>query len=384
MWEWSSGLSRSDSGCGTIPGHLAATAVADTGVRVEELSRDTVLGHRMRRQAIHGQVSDLSGYLELTGRLQPVAPQANSMPGSPPRLLHRVSGDDAALADELRGRRELVKGRFWGGQIGYVLSADMGLYARAYRRPLSRLNVVQEQVYQALWDDGALTPRQIKRRTGLLNRQVMPALHRLQQAFMVYEAQEDSDWERPWSIFSASWPDVGVLEDDADSAAREVLLRFVRSQVWVSLQMLRDGCQFAARRLLALVAALEDAGELRALAVRGMGEGWVLSSDAEMDASVPQKGVVMLHRADPLVRCRITELKERFDGRETLQYLLIDGDLRGAVCGHWRIGPHDVDDIALDLPNSEVRSRRVEIIAAVTGRYRQPESRVRAYAGEPQ
>ena len=40
------------------------------------------------------------------------------------------------------------------------------------------------------------------------------------------------------------------------------------------------------------------------------------------------------------------ELKERFGGLEVLQYLLIDRNFAGAVCGHWRIGPHDVEEMA--------------------------------------
>jgi hypothetical protein len=34
---------------------------------------------------------------------------------------------------------------------------------------------------------GGLTPQQIKEETGLLNQEIMPALHRLQEAFVVYE-----------------------------------------------------------------------------------------------------------------------------------------------------------------------------------------------------
>ena len=54
-----------------------------------------------------------------------------------------------------------------------------------------------------------------------------------------------------------------------------------------------------------------------------------------------------MHRADPLVKSHSSELKDRFGGEEVLQYLLIDGEFAGAVLGHWRIGPRDVDDILL-------------------------------------
>jgi hypothetical protein len=83
------------------------------------------------------------------------------------------------------------------------------------------------------------------------------------------------------------------------------------------------------------------------------------------------------------VHASLSELKRRFAGLEVLQYLLIDGDLRGAVCGHWRIGPHDVDDIVVDLSPEECVARKAEIIRAVAWGYHAPSHRILRYAGEP-
>ena len=66
-----------------------------------------------------------------------------------------------------------------------------------------------------------------------------------------------------------------------------------------------------------------------------------------------------------------------------LQFLLIDGDLQGAVCGHWRFGPYDVDDIVVYLPEEERASRRDEIIEAVAWKYHPPEHNILRYNGEP-
>ena len=90
---------------------------------------------------------------------------------------------------------------------------------------------------------------------------------------------------------------------------------------------------------------------------------------------------LMLHKADPLVRANVSELKRRYAGMEVLQYLLIDGDFRGAVCGHWRIGPHDVEDIVVDLPAQESRAREVEIVDAVASIYHPPSHRILRYNG---
>lgn len=345
------------------------------------MDKETILAWRMARQGLDGPVRSEPEYVALVRLLQPVAPIANSMPGSPPRLVHRTAFDDSELADAMRGRCQLVKGRFWGGNIGYVLAGDLELYGAAFRKELKRFNPVQDQVYQALWSAGPLTPRQLKEETGLLNKQIMPALHRLQQAFLVYEAQEDSSWERPWSLLAAEWPDVDLERHSWETAAGEVLFRFLRSQVFATFAQVRDGSQFGVRQLSRVLEGLETAGRIMSVTVEGMGEGWMLAEDRDLGKRPLGRSVHMLHRADPLVRSQASELKERYAGREVLQYLLIDGEFRGAVCGHWRIGPHDVEDIAVALPQTEREARRAEIVAEVAQGYAPPFSQIRCYAG---
>ena len=67
---------------------------------------------------------------------------------------------------------------------------------------------------------------------------------------------------------------------------------------------------------------------------------------------------------------------------ETLQYLLIDGELRGAVLGHRRIGPHDVDDVDIRLPCQERRERREEVLSVISPVYASPHSTILRYCGE--
>ena len=90
----------------------------------------------------------------------------------------------------------------------------------------------------------------------------------------------------------------------------------------------------------------------------------------------------MLHRADPLVKSHASELKARFGGEEVLQYLLIDGEFVGSVCGHWRIGPHDVDNILVELPAKECTARKSKIIDAVAWNYSPPHHNILAYNGK--
>ena len=59
-------------------------------------------------------------------------------------------------------------------------------------------------------------------------------------------------------------------------------------------------------------------------------------------------------------------LKERFMHRypDTLYYLLIDGEFRGAAAGKFRYTP-EVEDVILDLPDAEAFTRKDDIIRSV-------------------
>lgn len=75
-------------------------------------------------------------------------------------------------------------------------------------------------------------------------------------------------------------------------------------------------------------------------------------------------------------------MKERFKEAEVLEYLLIDGEFKGAVCGRWGFKPYDVEDIMVDLSRSEQRRRQESIIMEVRRVYVLPTHDIVRYAGE--
>ena len=342
----------------------------------------TILAERLRRQRLLEPVETNADYLALFALLQPVSPPYFSYPGSPPHLTHRTALDDMALAGALRERRELVKGRFLNKTIGYVLEGELERYGNAFQRPLTGMSWLQRRVYDALSTTGPLTPRQLSEETGLLNKELMPALHRLQEAFLVYEDQLTTDWERGWYLFASEWPDLNIAPERWEAAACEVLLRYLASQVFAGARQIKDWSGWAMKEVPRLLAVLQARGAIFPLALPGAGEGWVLREDAQLTPRPAPPTVFMLHKADPLVRSHAGELKARYQGVEVLQYLLIDGALQGAVLGHWRIGPHDVDDIVLDLPVEECVARKEEILRAVAWGYSPPNSHILKYAHE--
>ena len=346
------------------------------------LSREAALAERLRRQGLVNPVETTEEYAALFRRLQPVSPIYFTRPGDPPSMVHRATFDDRDITAEWREKRKIVKGRFLGGTIGYVFSEDLPLYANAFQRPLDRLSEAQELVYNTLLHVGPLAPRQIKEETGLLNREIMPILHRLQEAFLVYEDQLDSDWERAWHVFSQEWPGITIGPDLCEAAAREVLSRFLHAHVFATLEQIKSWSGWPAKDIKHLLQSLEADGIVTACQIEGLGDGWLCSDDLSLDCHEPARSVFMLHKADPLVRAATSELHTRFTGLEVLQYLLIDGNFAGAVCGHWRIGPHDVEDIVTELPEDERIARKDEILAAVAWKYHPPSHRILSYDGK--
>ena len=158
------------------------------------VSRATALeiaNERLRRQCLLRPAASEKRYLELFRSLQPVSPISFTRPGSPPSLAPRTRPDDRVWADRLRRDRRIVKGRFLGGTVAYVLANDLPLYANAFRRPLDRLSTAQTTVLEAVQRLGPITARQLKEETSLLSKHIGPALERLQSAFLVYEDQVD-------------------------------------------------------------------------------------------------------------------------------------------------------------------------------------------------
>ena len=111
-------------------------------------------------------------------------------------------------------------------------------------------------------------------------------------------------------------------------------------------------------------------------------EGFCLPDDVSLPDRAPAEGVFVLHKGDFLVRAGASELTRRFGKSDVLQYLLIDGELRGAIKGHWGFHPYDVDDIALDLPAARRARHRDEILELVTKAYPAPRHAVLRYVGE--
>ena len=101
------------------------------------MNRKDVIRARLQRHRLVAPLPDESGYLELFRLLQPVSTMHNTCPGAPPSLSPRTAFDDKEVTARMRRNGKLVKGRFLGDGIGYVLADELELYANAFRKSVT-------------------------------------------------------------------------------------------------------------------------------------------------------------------------------------------------------------------------------------------------------
>lgn len=323
---------------------------------------------RMERQNLSRKASR-EEYVALYRDMQPGQNVYWNGFGDPPSLTFRADFDDIDFNRERQMRRELVKGRFAGGNLGWIMAEDMELFAALYRKPPAKLAEPHLSILSLIEREGPLTIQQIKEETGLLVKEITPALHRLQEAFLLYEDQYDGEWDRSWYRFVEMFPHTDLEKYTRLDALKIVLPRFARRHVLFDTAMARSFYKLPEKEIKAVAAALVSEGVL----VEADG-GFMLKADEALlggcDAA-PPRFVYAVHRNDFLYKSNEHVLRERFKplyghlpyDHEPLQFLLIDGEFHGASLGHFRNGPYDLNDVVCDLKGAE--ARKDEILKAI-------------------
>lgn len=344
-----------------------------------------ILHTMLNRQHLSNKAVTEAEYETLFRALQPVPPIFFTCPGESPRLVHRVEFDDREHNNDLRSRRTIVKGRFQGGTVGYVYRDELELYIAAYRKNEPVPDYTTERLYTLLREEGPLNIHQMMELSGLKAKAITPILHKLAQAFLVFEDQCDFEWDRGFYVFEQELSEVDCRRFERDDAIVEILTRAIRMGVFCTAQGLKSFTRLPARDIKQALSTLLEGERIAAAEAFGK-TGYLLREDyaalSALGETLIPACVFVLHRSDFLVRLQEAELKAAFAGREVLQYILVDGQFAGAVCGHWRQGPHDVDDIALTLDQREAETRKDEIIAAVAELYSPPFSTILKYNGK--
>lgn len=289
--------------------------------------------------------------------------------GQPPTLTFRADFNDIEFNRERQLNRELIKGRFAGGNLGWIMPEDIELFAALYRKPLTKPTMEQLQILELIENAGPFNIQQIKEETGLLVKQITPILHRLQEAFLIYEDQYDGEWDRGWYKFVEMFPKVNTEKYTRLEALKIVLQRFAYRIVCFDSAMAKSFYKIPEKEIRLAVSELVAEGILAEVDT-----GFVLKSDVDLLESYEPKAMSFtyaIHRNDFIYKAHEHILKElakkltqglEYD-HEPLQYLLIDGEFHGASVGHFRNGPYDLNDIVCDLSDAE--SRKTEIIEAI-------------------
>lgn len=323
----------------------------------------------MERQCLINK-ADEAEYIKLYRDMQPGQNVYWNGFGQPPTLTFRAAFDDIEFNRNRQLDRELIKGRFAGGNLGWIIPEDMELFVALYRKPLTNPTAEQLIILELIENAGPFNIQQIKEETGMLVKQITPILHRLQEAFLIYEDQYDGEWDRGWYKFVEMFPDVNPDKYTRLEALKIVLQRFAYRIVWFDTAMAKSFYKIPEKEIKLAVSELVSEGILVA-----SDSGYILRSDSELLESYEPKSmnfVYAIHRNDFLYKAQEHILKDMLKrmtegleyDHEPLQYLLIDGDFHGASVGHFRNGPYDLNDVVCDLADAE--RRKEDIIKAIS------------------
>ncbi len=319
-----------------------------------------IISLRMERQCFINK-ADEEEYIKLYRDMQPGQNVYWNGFGQPPTLTFRADFDDIEFNRRRQFERKLVKGRFAGGSLGWIVPEDMELFFALYRKPLTKPTMEQLQILELIENAGPFNIQQIKEETGMLVKQITPILHRLQEAFLIYEDQYDGEWDRGWYRFEEMFPEMNPDKYTRIEALKIVLQRFAYRMVWFDTAMAKSFYKISEKEIKLAVAELMEEGVLVSL-----DSGYMLSLDAKLLEDYESKSlrfVYAIHRNDFLYKAHEHILKDWakklteglvYD-HEPLQYLLVDGEFHGASVGHFRNGPYDLNDIVCDLPDAQGR-----------------------------
>ena len=332
------------------------------------MNNKKIISLRMERQHFINK-ADETEYIELYRDTQPGQNVYWNGFGQPPTLTFRAGFNDIEFNRDRQKDRKLIKGRFAGGNLGWIMPEDLELFVALYRKPLTKPTELQLKLLELIEDAGPFNIQQIKEETGLLVKEITPILHRLQEAFLIYEDQYDGEWDRGWYKFREIFPNVNTEKHTRLEALKIILQRFAYRLVWFNTAMAKSFYKIPEKEIKLAVAELEKDDILVSVDC-----GYILQSDMEVLNEYepkPMNFVYAIHRNDFLYKANEQMLKEwikplaqnlEYD-HEPLQYLLIDGEFHGASVGHFHNGPYDLNDIVCDLPDAE--TRKEEIIEAI-------------------
>lgn len=331
----------------------------------EQLMKN-IIALRMERQFLSQKANEME-YEKLFRDVQPGQPIYWHGFGQPPVLSFRADFDDMEHNRIRQRKRKLVKGRFQGGNVGWIEAQDMELFAGLCRKPITQFTFLQEKILRIIEEIGPITIQQIKEETGLLVKEITPVLHKLQEAFLIYEDQYDGDWERGWYRFEEMFSDVDLQRYTKQEALEIILQRYAYRMVYFTQNMIKNYYKLPVKEIkLCMKKLLQD--EI----LIPISDGYMLKDDFELltkqDKEVPQLCYLM-HRNDILIKSIEPDLKKKYSlpGFEALYYIMIQGDVHGVVMGKYKFGPDIIENVMIEKAFWSYKDEIVQKLGAMPG-----------------
>jgi hypothetical protein len=345
------------------------------------LTKENITALRMERQFLSYKAKEQE-YCELYRDTQPGQNVYWNGFGDPPSITFRGDFNDIEYNRQRQKERKLIKGRFQGGNVGWIVQEDLELFAALAIKPLDKPTALQQTILELIQREGPMNIGLMKEMTGLLVKEITPALHRLQEAFLIYEDQYDGEWDRAWYKFSEMFPEVNLQKYTRSEALKIVLRRFAFRNVLINADMVKSFYKLTNKDIK--IALSELVSEKVLIPYEDF---FMLETDIPLlsnNTYETPKSVYVMHRNDFLVKSNEYWLKEKYkqSDADILQYILIDGKFQGVVAGKFKNGPYIIEDIVLHISDAEKQSRKEEIIEAVYEVNNREHSAIKRYCGE--
>lgn len=122
-------------------------------MNAQQKMKENVIALRMQRQFLD-RPADVSEYEQLYRDIQPGKNVYWAGFGNPPSITFRAGFDDIEFNRRRQFERVLVKGRFQGGNLGWVVAEDMELFGCLYRKPINRFSQNQSDLLELIRRQG--------------------------------------------------------------------------------------------------------------------------------------------------------------------------------------------------------------------------------------
>jgi len=330
---------------------------------------DQVLALRMHRQGFNARL-DREEYNQLFRLMSPVSPMYWTMPGHPPVIQHRADFSDFQYNDKLRSHREIVKGRFQNGAVGYVFFDELELYIALYKKDLGKVTPKMEEILNLIAHEGPINVKGMKEVLGMYVKDITPFLHKLQSAFIVFEDQRSVEWDRGWYVFENEFPELNIHRFSFQEALMIVLQRFQSLNVWFDVQMVESFYKLPKKAIQTALDILVERNLFYLMSLNDK-KGYISIDDFKLlekhELMQTSNQIFCLNKNDFYVKSLEHVLKIDYPKTtfEPMYYLLHKGEFKGAVYGKFRIKPDELEDVIFKIDQEAMKERYDDVIKAI-------------------